>query len=108
MGKIIGRFIGQYKIRIEGHDKPLTLKALTMIDPETGWFEIVQYNIKQTATIENLVKQTRSCRYICPTIITYNCRNSFLGHTFKKTGPKQNLELKPNVRLRKIHKLIQY
>ena len=36
--------IGSYKIRREGHYEPLVLKALTMIDPETGWFEILQYN----------------------------------------------------------------
>ena len=29
--------IGQYKMRIKGHDDPLILKALTMIDPSTGW-----------------------------------------------------------------------
>ena len=28
--------IGLYKIRIEGHDDPLILKALLMIDPLTG------------------------------------------------------------------------
>ena len=33
--------IGSYKIRREGHDYPLILKALTMIDPATGWFEIL-------------------------------------------------------------------
>ena len=33
--------VDPYKIRIEGHDDPLILKDLTMIDPETGWFEIV-------------------------------------------------------------------
>ena len=47
--------IGPYKIRREGHDDPLILKALTMIDPATGWFEIVHYNEKQAATIANLV-----------------------------------------------------
>ena len=43
-------------IRI-GHDDPLILKVITMIDPETGWFEIVHYNDKQAATIENLVEK---------------------------------------------------
>ena len=31
--------IGSYKIRREGHDNPLILKALTIIDPETGWLK---------------------------------------------------------------------
>ena len=38
--------IGSYKIRREGNGDPLILKALIMIDPETKWFEIVQYNDK--------------------------------------------------------------
>ena len=29
-----------------------------MIDPTTKWFEIVQYNYKQAATIENLVEES--------------------------------------------------
>ena len=29
-----------------------------MIDMANGWFEIVQYNDKQAATIEKLVKKT--------------------------------------------------
>ena len=33
----------------------MVLKALTMIEPETGWFEILQYNNKEAATISNLV-----------------------------------------------------
>ena len=63
--------IGSYKIRREAHDDPLILKVLTMIDPETGWFEIVHYNDKQAATITNLLDQTFLCRYPHPTIITY-------------------------------------
>ena len=54
-----------------------------MIDPETGWFEIIQYNYKQSYTTENLVKQTWLYRYPQPTIITYDRGNEFLGHAFK-------------------------
>ena len=67
--------IGPYKIRREGHDETLVLKALTMIDPETGWFEIVRYNDKQAATIANLVGKTWLCRYPRPKIITYDRGN---------------------------------
>ena len=28
-----------------------------MIDPATGWFEIVEYNGKQSATIANIVEK---------------------------------------------------
>ena len=54
-----------------------------MIDPETGWFEIVWYNYKQAATIPNLVEKTWLCRYPCPTISMYDRGNEFLGHPFK-------------------------
>ena len=47
--------IGPYTIIIEGHEEPLILKYLTMIYPGTRWFEVIQYNDKQSATIANLV-----------------------------------------------------
>ena len=46
-----------YNIRIKGRDKPIIIKDLAIIHPATGWFEIVQYNDKQAATISNLVDQ---------------------------------------------------
>ena len=54
-----------------------------MIDPATGWFEILKYKDKRTATIENLVDQTWLCRYPSPTIFTYDYGNEFLGNSFK-------------------------
>ena len=54
-----------------------------MIDLATGWFEIVQYNDKQAATIENLVEQTWLCLYPRPMITTYDQGVEFLGHAFK-------------------------
>ena len=54
-----------------------------MIDPETGWFEIVQYNDKHEATIANLIEKTWLCRYPMPMIITYDCGNEFLVHELK-------------------------
>ena len=95
---------------------PLILKALTRIDPEIGWIEIVQYNNKQAATIANLVDKTWLCRYPRPTIITYNRGNYFLVHTFKnnlietKYGIKANCESTENPQassiLERIHKVI--
>ena len=35
---------------------PLILKAVTMIDPVTRWFEITQYSDKKAMTIANLVE----------------------------------------------------
>ena len=51
-----------YKFRREGHDDPLIIKYITIIDPKNGWCEIVRYNDKNKATIENLVDQVQLCR----------------------------------------------
>ena len=53
-----------------------------MIYPETGWFEIVQYNDKYSDTIANMIDPMWLCRYPCPTKIMYDCGNKFLGHAF--------------------------
>ena len=54
-----------------------------MIDPETGWFEIIKYNDKHADTIENLVQKMWLYRYPRLTIITYDRGNEFFGHAFK-------------------------
>ena len=46
--------MGPYKIRRKGKE-PLILKAVTVIDTVTRWFEITQYNDKKEMTVENLV-----------------------------------------------------
>ena len=71
-----------YNIRIEGREKLIILKYLAIIHPETGWFEIIQYNDKQVDTISNLVDQTWLCIYPSPMIITYEHGNKFLVHSF--------------------------
>ena len=51
-----------------------------MIDPETGWFEIIEYNYRYAYTIENLLDQSWLRIYPFPTIIMYDHRNGFLSH----------------------------
>ena len=43
-----------------------------MIDPETGWFEIAQYEDKRLIPITNLVENTWLSRYPILTEITYD------------------------------------
>ena len=43
MRQTIGGFIGTYKIRREGHDKPLILESLNIIEPVSEWPKTVQY-----------------------------------------------------------------
>ena len=79
-----------------------------MIDPEIGWFEIVQYSGKQADTIENLVEQTWLCRYTRPRIIKYDCRNEFLGQVFKIDQVENECGIKSKCGTTEIHKQIRY
>ena len=55
--KLFVDIIGPNKIRRKGVE-PLILKAVTMIDPITGWFGITQYKNKKATKIANLVETT--------------------------------------------------
>ena len=63
--------IGPYKIRRKGKE-PIILKAITMINPVTGWFEVTQYSNKKATTITNLVETTWMVRYTWSVDITYD------------------------------------
>jgi hypothetical protein len=49
--------IGPYEIKskVKGIKIP-SLRAITMIDPATGWFEIKQYDDKKSKTVANIVE----------------------------------------------------
>jgi hypothetical protein len=57
--------IGPYKTRRKGKEE-LICKCITMIDPATGWFEIQQYDNKQSITVANIVEQEWFSRYQGP------------------------------------------
>ena len=61
-----------------------------MIDPETGWSEIVQYKHKQAYTLSNLVEQTWLYIYLKPTIFTYDPGNEFLVHAVQNDLSEMN------------------
>ena len=74
--------LGPYIIIREVHVVPLILKAFTMVDPETSWFEIIKYIGKQADIISNLVDKTWFLIYLRPTIIAYDRGNELLIHEF--------------------------
>ena len=76
--------IGLYKIEWKGQE-PLMLQAVTMINPATGWFEIVEYDNKRAAKIVDLVEQMWLARYPRPSIIMYDQGKEFLGQAFKNS-----------------------
>ena len=50
----------------------LNIKAVMMIYPVIGWFEIMHYSNKRTISIAKLVETTCISRYPRPTEITYD------------------------------------
>jgi transposase InsO family protein len=80
--KLCVDLIGPYKIRRKGR-KDLVCKAVTMIDPATGWFEICQYDDKKSITVANIVEQEWFCRYPWPTQITFDRGSEFIGEDFQ-------------------------
>ena len=55
-----------------------------MIDPITGWFEIVPYDDKRAINIVNLVETTWLYRYPRPIEITYDQVKESIGHELRK------------------------
>ena len=54
-----------------------------MIDPITGWFEVVWYDDKIAITIANLVQTTCLLRYSRPVEITYDQGKEYISHEFR-------------------------
>jgi transposase InsO family protein len=81
--KLCVDLIGPYKIRRKGKEE-LICKCVTMIDPATGWFEIQQYDNKQSITVANIVEQEWFSRYPWPRQITFDRGSEFFGQDFQK------------------------
>ena len=72
MNKLCVYLIGTYVILCKGRKENLHIKAATMIDPVTGWFEVVRYYDKILITVKNLVETTWLSRYPRPIEIKYD------------------------------------
>ena len=55
-----------------------------MINPVTGWFEVLQYDDKREISISNLVETTCLTRYHRPMEITYGQGSEFISHELRK------------------------
>ena len=75
--------IGPYTIRRKGQ-KDLVCKAVTMIDPATGWFEVHQIGDKRSDTVSNVAEQEWFARYPWPTQVTYDRGSEFIGKEFQQ------------------------
>jgi hypothetical protein len=81
--KLCVDLIGPYKIRRKGI-KDLICRCVTMIDPATGWFEIQQYDDKQSITVANIIEQEWFSRYPWPTQVTFDRGSEFIGQRLSK------------------------
>jgi hypothetical protein len=69
--------------------------SLYMIDPATGWFEIQQYDDKQSITVANIVEQEWFSRYPWSTQITFDRGSEFIGQGFQIRIKKINTAVPP-------------
>jgi hypothetical protein len=81
--KLCVDLIGPYTIRRKGSND-LICRCVTMIDPATGWFEIQQYDDKQSITVANIIEQEWFARYPWPTQVTFDRGSEFIGQDFQK------------------------
>ena len=70
--------IGPYKIKRKGR-RQLVLWAVTMIDPATGWFEIVEVTTKRADVVANAVEQTWLTRYPWPQNVVLDRGKEFMA-----------------------------
>ena len=75
--------IGPYSVTAKnGH--LWTLNAMTMVDPATGWFKIVEIPNKKADTAAKLLDQTWFCRYPHPVECIFDNGNEFNGQEFQE------------------------
>ena len=87
--------IGPYKIPRK-RKKDLELWAITMIDPATGWFEIVEVpGTKRADVVANLVEQTWLSRYPWPQQVVLDRGTEFMAEFAEMIVKEYNLKKKP-------------
>jgi transposase InsO family protein len=93
--------------------KTHSLLALTMIDPATGWFEIVQANSKTATSIQDLFHNTWLARYPRPQFIVFDNGGEF-KREFKQMCENYGIKAKPttshnpqaNAIIERVHKVV--
>jgi Integrase zinc binding domain len=91
--KLCVDLIGPYTIKRK--NKPtLTLWCVTMIDPATGWFEMVQIPNKRADTIANIVEVTWLTRYPWPSQIVFDKGSEFMAEFTKMVKKDYQIKIK--------------
>jgi hypothetical protein len=84
--------IGPYKFG-KGKDK-FSLQCLTMIDPATGWFEIVEVPKKRVDYISNLIEINWLTQYPWPTEIIMDRGSEFAAEVRKMLNKEYPIKRK--------------
>ena len=87
--------IGPYKIRNIHSKKDLELWCLTMIDPATGWFEMVRIPKRDAFTVAQLAEYTWFTRYPWPQQIIYDRGTEFMGEFRRMVQEDYGITTKP-------------
>jgi transposase InsO family protein len=95
------------------NNKTHTLRALTMIDPATGWFEIVQATNKSATTIQDLFHNSWLARYPRPQFIVFDNGGEF-KREFKQMCENYGIKAQPttshnpqaNAIIERLHKVV--
>ena len=112
--------IGPYKIPMNSTTKTWKKKkfdqlwCITMIDPATLWFEMVEIHNKTPKEMANIVEMTWLNRYPRPGIITFDGGSEFKADFKKVMKEEFNLKVKPisvrnpqaNAILERVHQTI--
>ena len=85
--------IGPYTIG-KGKNQ-LTLHCLTMIDPATGWFEIVEIKDKKADLIANLIEMHWLMRYPWPTEVVMDRGREFMAEVPTMLKDEYGIKRKP-------------
>lgn len=105
--------IGPYEIR-RRNKKLLTFKAVTMIDPATGWFEMKQLHTKKADEVANAVEMTWLTRYPRPQEISYDAGPEFKAEFQTMIREEYGIKAKPitirnpqaNAIIERIHQVV--
>ena len=107
--------IGPYTInRKNKRKKALTLWALTMIDPATGWFEMREISTKSADIIANELEMAWLSRYPWPTQMIFDRGNEFKAEVAEMITKDYGIKKKPistrnpqaNVIVERVHQTI--
>ena len=106
--------IGPYTVGVKGNRKQtLELRAMTLIDPTTGWFEIAQIETPSAAEAERVMDDVWLSRYPRPAIIGFDNGGEF-KQVFEQLctnmaiTPKISLKYNPqsNGMIERIHQVV--